>query len=57
MPINNFEEECFTSKQERDDRWEALMLVKPHVVRDSTSEHGAMVYCVRYPRLVINVIN
>lgn len=58
LPGNNFEEEVFGTREERDARWEQLMLVKPHVVRGSTSEvvdgKGVMLYWVRYPRLVTN---
>lgn len=50
---SNFEEEVFSTRAERDARWEELMAVKPHVVKDTTSEDGHMVWRVRYPRLVM----
>jgi hypothetical protein len=50
--MNNFEEEVFDTREQRDKRWEELMLVKPHVVRGTTSDTSIR-WWVRYPRLVI----
>jgi hypothetical protein len=49
---NNFIEEVFETRVARDERWEGLMLTKPHVVRDTTSENGRIVWRVRYPNFV-----
>ena len=56
--MDNFIEETFKTRAEREARWEELMLQKPHVVKDTTSEIGAdgkghIVWRVRYPRLVL----
>lgn len=61
--MDNFAEETFSNRAARDERWEALMLVKPHVVRDTTTvfSHvdedlrtvGKMSWRVRYPILVL----
>jgi hypothetical protein len=50
---DNYAEEEFSTREERDDRWEKLMLVKPHVYKATTSREGKTVWLVRYPVLVL----
>jgi hypothetical protein len=47
MARENYIEEQFGTREERDKRWEALMLVKPHVVRDTTSVMGPVFHELR----------
>jgi hypothetical protein len=59
--VDYFNTESFLTRAERDARWEELMLVKQHVVRDTTSVDGIdwtaqgkrnvghMMYRVMYP--------
>ena len=51
--MDNYETETFNSREVRDKRWNELMQVKPHVMKDSTSLAGKTLYNVRYPRLVL----
>lgn len=61
--VSNYEEEVFDTREARDKRWEELMVIKPYVVRDTTSGNsgkldasgrplGCIKWRVRYPRLV-----